>query len=143
MDLENWYALASAFLCVFYIATLVRVCLGSKQAFSIKLIVMLLCSNLAHIFFCWTDSQFFDFDITIYYWIHSISYAIYLSLFCIAHWIFAFEYYKNSYQTPLVLEKKTIPRARQILNKVIFWVFICFNILFPMAYSFCNINFLL
>lgn len=62
-------------------------------------------------------------------WVEAIAEVFSNSLFGVAHWILAFEYYRISKIVPLAL--KGIAARREAKFAILFWLLIVLNILIP------------
>ena len=52
-------------------------------------------------------------------------------LFNVSHFMFAHKYYEISKTMPFKIENKEVPRKTIICNKVLYWIFLILNLIFP------------
>ena len=128
---DSWLTIAlSGVLILLYGATLIKVCRGSKYTFVIKLLVLLLLSNISQFFKSWSFYQLITgvFNNVPYFWLALLSISGFITAACfnIAHWIFAYEYYSISHFMPFVLKGQDLPEDKvkcdKILNKIMFFL---------------------
>ena len=122
MILANYYnftqVVLATLLLVMYITTLGRVCRGRKFSFVVKLIVLMMFSNIALISGSISNykeslKEKASTEMTLFMWTAAISFATRDATFNVAHWMFAFEYYSISRYMPFLL-MKTRPSSRMI-----------------------------
>lgn len=164
MILANYYNLTQAVLAslllIMYVTTLVRVCRGRKFSFVVKLILLLMFSNIAMISASISNYEVLlkektndetektNDETTLYLWIASISFATRDATFNVAHWMFAFEYYSISRYMPFLLMKAR-PRISMVrCDELIYKLFLILNIFAPimngaslLIYNLCDIKF--
>lgn len=90
---------ADVIMIVAYVATLIKVLRSSKFKFVIKLLALLIVSNLAGILTIICDG----FADSAWVWALSISAFVRSLMFNLAYWMFAFQYYTISRYTPFLL----------------------------------------
>jgi hypothetical protein len=126
----------SSVLLLLYAATFIKVIRGSVYTFVLKLTAMLFLSNVATVFL--TIANFRNLQsllggnvphLILWFWVEGIAAVFQDSLFGLAHWIFAFEYYRISKVMPLVL--KGIAAKSEAKDAIIFWLLVVLNILIP------------
>lgn len=157
MILSNYYnatqAVLATFLLVMYTATLIRVCRGRKFSFVVKLIILMMFSNIALISGSVSNyeeslKEKASIETTLFMWTAAVSFGVRDATFNVAHWMFAFEYYSISRYMPYLLMKTTpsrqMIRCDELINKILMF----FNVLAPimsgsslLLYNLCDINF--
>jgi len=157
MILANYYnftqVVLATLLLVMYITTLGRVCRGRKFSFVVKLIVLMMFSNIALISGSISNykeslKEKASTEMKLFMWTAAISFAIRDATFNVAHWMFAFEYYIISRYMPYLL-MKTRPSSRMIrCDELINKFFMFFNVFAPimsgaslLLYNLCDIKF--
>jgi hypothetical protein len=124
-------------LVLIYSATLVRVCIGTRDAWLIQLIMMLLVGNICTLAFWWTlqflRSGDINRDSAIIY-LCTLN-GVWMLCFNLAHWMFAFSYYKISRIRSFTLDNKNVPETiikfDQNTNRVLFSL----NIIVPLLFG--------
>ena len=138
---DTWFAVGtSSVLILLFAATLIKVCNGSKYDFFIKLLVLLLISNVSQILYSYSFFQLvkgaFGDEIP-FFWIsmRSVSAFILFTCFNVSHWMFAFLYYKIARLMPFVLKEQVVPeniiKCDNTLNKIMLFL----NIFLPFLYA--------
>jgi hypothetical protein len=140
----------SGLLVLMYAVTLIRVFSGRRFSFVVKLIVLLIFSNMAAISATSANYEFTQHDqttkdVNLWIYIQSVSSAIRDTCFNVSHWMFAFEYYSISRYMPFLLMKLS-PEADMIsFDEKIYKVFLVLNILLPVVngvslavFNFCD-----
>ena len=56
-------------------------------------------------------------------------------LFNLAHWMFAYKYFKMSRQLPFKLARREVPRNVFICDKITNWILLSFNSIPPILYG--------
>jgi hypothetical protein len=105
----------SSIMIMMYLTTLIKVCRGSKYKFVIKLLILLIVSNICLLV---SDWSFYIYKTRTFvgipwFWISlsAISSFILLVCFNLSRWIFAFEYYSISRFMPYVLKGQDLPES--------------------------------
>ena len=119
LKFDTWLTVAiCSVLVLLYVTTLIKVCIGSKYQFVIKLLVLLIFSNIGLAFDQFGDYKFELFrrnltgnDPIFCISIIFISGLIYNVCFNVSHWIFAFEYYSIARFMPYVFKGQGLPES--------------------------------
>ena len=141
-----WLTLVtSSIIILMYIATLIKVCRGSKYKFVIRLLILLIVSNLCLLLSEWS---FYEYKTRTFvgvpwFWISLSAISSFTLLVCfnISRWIFAFEYYSISRFMPYVLKDEDLPENEQKFDKRLNKIMITINIAIPFlnqVAQFCN-----
>jgi hypothetical protein len=131
---------ASGILILMYGTTFIKVWKGSKYSFFIKLLVLLIVSNISQIPYSYsfyklnTPPYITPPYINLpYIWItlRSISGFFLLASFNVSHWIFAFLYYKIARLMTFVLKEQVVPESVLKFDKTLNKIMFVLNIAFP------------
>ena len=68
-------------------------------------------------------------------WLQGIAYFISVSLYNLAYWIFAFEYFSIARNIPCALQKEAVPESTVKCDKTVNVVFLSLSIAFPLGYT--------
>ena len=136
---DTWLTVAtSSILCVLYGTTFIKVCKGSKYQFVIKLLVLLIVSNISLAIdqfgfyeFVWKNYKQPEKPHIFLISLIFVSGFVYDACFNVSHWIFAFEYYKIAQLMPYVLKGQILPENKLKCNITLNTTMICLNIAFP------------
>ena len=135
----------SSIMILMYIATLIKVCKGSKYKFVIKLLILLIVSNICLLVSEWSFYvyQTRTFVGVPWFWISlsAISSFILLVCFNLSRWIFAFEYYSISRFMPYVLNDRDLPESELKFDRRLNKTMISINLTIPFlnqVAQFCN-----
>ena len=96
---------SSSLLILMYTKTLFSAYTGSKYKFVVRILVMLLLSNVGTLTGAVADYMFFlkkDYKLG-YVWMLALAVALQDSMFCISHWLLAAKYKAISEKVPLIL----------------------------------------
>ena len=137
-NVDTWLPVAaSGLLIMLYGATLVKACRGSKYKFVVKLLILLILSNVALIlnylsYYWWFQTDFSNRAIV---WISLLSISGFLLIACfnLSYWMFAFEYYSIARFMPFVLKGQDLPESKLKCDGAINKIMLFLNIAAPLV----------
>lgn len=147
MKINNAYnaqtALLSFILACLYVAVLLRAHFGSKFTFVIAVSALMLVSNVSGIVVEVANFKLIgqyvqgqtEYPSSVYVWVvvQGVSAMVRDATFNVAHWEFAYKYFKISYEVPVILRGDTMSsRSISFFNSVYFGL-LAFNILVAVA----------
>lgn len=128
----------SAILLIIYLAVFIKVLHGSVYIFVLKLTVMLFLSNVATLFLTFANFANLEslsggstHNLYFWYWVEGIAAIIGDSTFGLAHWLFAFEYYRICKIMPLAIQGISAKTLRT--DTILYWSLFILNILVPIV----------
>lgn len=123
---------ASLILIALYVFTLVHNFMGSNYKKLSILMALLLLSNVGTILIDYADYQLMKIESLklSYVWLLGIAYSLQDATFSVVHFVMAFEYLKIARNIPKAIKRQRYINRR--FRRVIFWVLLSCNMLFPL-----------
>ena len=124
-----------ALLVLVYCATLIKVLTGSRYKFVIKLVCMLMISNVCSVIPYYLAKHWYLFSGVVLNLLFFFARTIGTTCFNIAMWMFAFEYYSMSRKTPFLLKNFKVPKFIERQDRNLNYVMFSLNIIIPIFFG--------
>lgn len=108
----------SLFSIIFSVAAIIRVCTGTKNSFLIKLLLLLVLSNMAYnvsnfLFYYQVELDTFGWNQYVCIYVYNILAGIRDLCFNVAHWMYAYKYWFSSYHMQMIVTNKIISQTSE------------------------------